>query len=121
MVDWKAVGLGFLAHVVLGFFAFLAPGVGHIAVGLAGGFLTGYIAEGDLLNGAWNGLIAGALGGILLAGFVAVALGFILELFLGGGLGFLGGAGALVVGVVVAVILAVDSAIGGAIGAAVAD
>lgn len=121
MVDWTAVGFGFLAHVILGVFAFLAPGIGHIAVGLLGGFVTGYVAGGGLGNGAWNGLIAGALGGILVALIVAVGLGAILELLVGGGLGFLGGAGALIVGVVVAFILAIDSAIGGAVGGAVAD
>lgn len=116
MVNWKAVGIGFLVEVVVGVFAIGLPGIGHMAAGLFGGFVAGYLAGGSLLRGLWHGLLAGALGGLI----IAVILGLTITLLGGIGLGPLGsfiGVSVFFVIVVIAFLLALDSAIGGIIGA----
>ncbi|WP_336035304.1 DUF5518 domain-containing protein [Halobacterium yunchengense] len=114
MVNWRAVLVGFAVQFVLGVFAFAIPGVGHAAAGLIGGFVAGWLADDGLWSGAVHGLLAGALGGlvvaffVLLFGFVLTATGFVA----GGVLGF----GVAVFALVAFLLLAVDSAVAGAVG-----
>lgn len=115
MVDWNAVGFGFVVGLVIGVLGLAVPGIGQIGGGLVGGFVAGYMAGGGLGRGAWHGLIAGALGGLLLA--VIVGLGTLtVGLAIDAPLGVFGGAGIFVIGIILALILAIDSAIAGAVG-----
>ncbi|WP_135533810.1 DUF5518 domain-containing protein [Halostella pelagica] len=119
-MNWRAVITGFLVEIVAGLFALAAPGVGHAAAGLVGGFIAGYMAGGGLLSGAWHGLLAGSLGGIVLAitfGFGATVVGTI-------GLGPLGpfvGGAVFFVALAIAVLMALDSALAGAVGGVLGD
>jgi hypothetical protein len=118
MADWRAVGIGFLVHVLLGLIGFALPGIGHLAAGLIGGFVAGYLAGGGLGRGFWHGLLAGSIGGIAVGILLAIAVGvFGLAL---GPIGPLLGAGVLVVVVLIDLLLGLESAIAGAIGAALA-
>jgi hypothetical protein len=102
--------------VIAGALATGAPIVGHIGAGIIGGLAAGYLAGGGLTNGAWHGLLAGSIAGVVLTLGFAVVVG-ILGLAggpLGGALGF---GGVLVGGLVVTFIFAVDSALAGALGA----
>ena len=57
MTDWRAVGIGFLVHVLLGLIGFALPGIGHLAAGLIGGCFSrarslplAALASGSLLS-----------------------------------------------------------------------
>ena len=41
MTDWRAVGYGFAVMLIAGLLATGAPGLGHAAAGLIGGFVAG--------------------------------------------------------------------------------
>jgi hypothetical protein len=120
MTDWRAVGIGFLVSIVAGIVAFALPVVGHIGAGLIGGGVAGYLAESGIGSGAWHGLLAGAVGGIVLALLFGLGAGFLGSIAAGPGGGLLG-AGVFVVGVIIAFVLAIDSAIGGAVGGLLAS
>ncbi|MFC3478088.1 DUF5518 domain-containing protein [Halobacterium litoreum] len=114
MVKWRAVFAGFAVQFVLGVFAFAIPGVGHAAAGLLGGFTAGWLAKEGVWGGAVNGLLAGALGGLVVASFLVLASLVVSATGLvpAGLLGL----GVAAFSVVVFLLLAVDSAIAGAIG-----
>ena len=120
MTNWRAVLIGFVAHLVFGLVAMLLPGIGHLAAGLLGGFVAGYIAGGSLGSGAWHGLLAGSLGGIIIAGMVAFVVTVLGTVGLGPLGPFLGGA-TFFGAIALALFFAIDSAIGGLLGAAVSD
>lgn len=119
MVNWRAVLIGFLVELILGTIGALVPGIGQIAAAVIGGFVAGIIAKGSIGNGAWHGLLAGAIGGVaivLVLGVLATTL-----LGLGGGPGGVAfGLGLTSFLVVVWFLVSLPSAVGGAIGAAVA-
>jgi len=115
MTDWRAVGWGFAVILVGGLLATPLPGIGHVAVGLAGGFLAGYLADSGVLGGAWHGLLAGAIGGIVVAVLFGAIVGLIATVGLGP-LGPLAGGAVALAGIAVAVVLALDSAVAGAVG-----
>lgn len=86
---------------------------------MIGGFVAGWLAAGGLGSGAWHGLLAGALGGILLAGFVVISTTVLgVTGVIDPVTGLLGGGGIAAAVVFLAALLAVDSAIGGAIAGA---
>ena len=120
MTDWRAVGYGFVVMLVAGLLATGAPGLGHAAAGLIGGFVAGYLAGGGLLSGFWHGLLAGSVSGVVVTLLLA-AFGGLVGLA-GGPLGsLLGGAGVLVIGLFLTLLFAVDSALAGAIGGVVGE
>ncbi|MBQ2831709.1 DUF5518 domain-containing protein [Methanobrevibacter sp.] len=63
MTKRKAVFIGFILVVIIeSFFAH------YDFIGLLiAGFITGYIAHDGILNGFWNGAVAGAMGAIVCA------------------------------------------------------
>ncbi|MFB6072872.1 MAG: DUF5518 domain-containing protein [Halobacterium sp.] len=113
MVEWRVVLAGFGVEFALGVFAFALPGVGHAAAGLAGGFTAGWLADDGVWGGAVHGLLAGALGGLVVASLLVLAsLAVSATGFLPAGLlGF----GVAIFSVVVFLLLAVDSALAGAL------
>jgi len=120
MTNWRAVGIGFVVLFVAGALATAIPVVGHIGAGLLGGFAAGYVAGGSFTNGAWHGLLAGAIGGIAVAAVFALVVG-VFGVAAGGPFGgIVGFGGVLFGGAVIALLLAIDSALAGAIGALVA-
>src|SRR5699024_6917911 len=89
MTNWRAVGIGFVVHIILGIIG--APiGIGPFVAGLISGFVAGYIAGGSFFNGAWHGLLGGSIGGIVLAVVLGVVVG-VAGLTLGPLGGLLGG------------------------------
>lgn len=116
MTDWRAVGWGFLVLLVVAIFGAGIPVLGQIGAGLVGGFVAGYLGGGGLGRGAWHGLLAGSLTGIVFTLLLAVAGGLI-----SGPAAPIVGGGILVVGIFVTVLFAIDSAIAGAIGAVLKD
>ena len=121
MVDWRAVGWGFLTFLVVAILGAGFPVVGQLGAGVVGGLVAGYLAGGSLLNGAVHGTIAGSING--------VAFTVLLALF-GGVLGFAGagpfggvlaGTGVLVLGLLATLVFALESALAGAVGALVAE
>ena len=120
MTDWRAVGYGFVVMLIAGLLASFAPVVGHVGAGLIGGFVAGYVAGGGLLSGAWHGLLAGSVSGVVVTLLLA-AFGGLVGLA-GGPVGsLLGGAGVLVVGLFLTFLFAVDSALAGAVGGVLGD
>jgi hypothetical protein len=118
MVNWRAVGIGFIIELVLSIVLVIIPGFGQLAAALIGGFAAGYIAGGGLGNGFWHGLLAGAIGGII----VAVIIGLFGSALLGavtGGPGAVFGVGLIVFAIIVFFIISIPSAIAGLVGAAV--
>jgi hypothetical protein len=122
MTNWRAVGIGFVVLLVIGIFSPLIPVIGQIGAGLIGGFVAGYLAGGDLRRGAWHGLLAGSITGVVLTAIIAVVGSLIVA---GPGMnpfgGFLGGTGLFAIGVALTLLFALDSAIGGAVGSFVSD
>lgn len=115
MTNWKAVLTGFLAELV---FNILGIFVGIVSPGIVAGLVAGYLSGTRLLSGAWHGLLAGGLGGFVLAVLVAVTgVGYGLLVDPVGSVIGLGLALALLF---VMLLFAVDSAIGGMLGAGVA-
>jgi hypothetical protein len=74
---------------------------------------------GSLGNGAWHGLLAGALGGLVLAVLIGVVATTVLSVAGGPGGAVLGFTG-FALFVVIWLIVSLPSAVGGAIGAAIA-
>ena len=111
MTDWRAVGWGFLVLLVVAIFGAGIPILGQIGAGLVGGFVAGYVGGGGLARGAWHGLLAGSITGIVFTALLALGGGL-----LTGPVGPIVGGGILVVGLVATLLFAVDSAIAGAIG-----
>ena len=118
MTNWRAVGIGLIIELVLGFVGLLVPGIGQFIAGLVGGFVAGYIASTSIRSGLWHGLLAGSLGGFLLAVPIGIMVGVASI-----GLGLTDQLGSLVAGfgtslivLLIAVILGANSALGGAIG-----
>jgi hypothetical protein len=120
MTDWRAVGYGFVVMLIAGLLATAAPGLGHAAAGLIGGFVAGYLAGGGLLSGFWHGLLAGSVSGVVVTLLLA-AFGGLLSLGAGPIGGLLGGAGVFVVGLFLTLLFAIDSALAGAIGGVLGD
>jgi hypothetical protein len=120
MTDWRAVGYGFVTIVVAGLFATLLPGIGHAFAGALGGFVAGYLAENGVVSGGWHGLLAGMVGGVVVAAFFAGIVTVVGTLGLGP-LGALAGGAVFVAGVVIAFLLALDSALFGLLGGLVAQ
>ncbi|MFW6331343.1 MAG: DUF5518 domain-containing protein, partial [Gemmatimonadota bacterium] len=71
-------------------------------------------------SGAWHGLLAGALGGIVIAVFLAIAVTLVGSIG-AGPLGPLLGGATFLFALAIAVLFALDSAIGGLIGAAISS
>jgi hypothetical protein len=119
MVKWRAVLIGFAVQFVLGVFAFALPGIGHAAAGLIGGFVAGWLAQDGVWGGAVHGLLAGALGGLV----VASVLLFLSLLVSAAGVlpAGLFGFGVAAFSLVVFFLLALDSAVAGAIGGLLAE
>lgn len=115
-INWRAVGIGFLVTVVIGlvggftvpFTDLTVPALSWGLIGLLGGFVSGYLAGGTILNGAANGILGTTIG----------ALAVLVVLLLAGTLllGALGLAMALVPLLLLG-LYAIPGAIGGAIGA----
>lgn len=119
MVNWRAVLVGFAVELVLGSVGILLPGIGQLGAAVIGGFVAGIIAKGSIGNGAWHGLLAGAIGGVA----VVVVLGILATtaLSIGGGPGGAAfGLGLTTFLVVVWFLMSLPSAVGGALGAAMA-
>lgn len=116
MTDWRAVGWGFLVILVIGIFGAGVPVLGQIGAGLVGGFVAGYVAGGKWTRGAWHGLVAGSITGVVFTLLLAVGGGLI-----SGPAAPIVGGGILVVGIFVTLLFAIDSAIAGAIGAALKE
>lgn len=115
MTNWKAVFIGFLAELV---FNLLGIFVGIISPGIIAELVAGYLSGTRLLRGAWHGLLAGALGGIVLAVLVAITgigYGLVVD-----PVGSVIGLGLALVLLVVMLLFAIDSAIGGLIGTGIA-
>jgi hypothetical protein len=123
MTNWRAVGIGLVVELFLGVVGLLLPGIGQFVAGLVGGFVAGYIASTRIRSGAWHGLLAGSLGGFLLALPVGVLVGVAsIGIGLTDQLGSLiAGIGTTIFVVLVAVVLGANSALGGAIGSFVKD
>lgn len=113
MTNWRAVGLGFLVLLVVALFGAGLPVLGQIGAGLVGGFVAGYVAGGGFVSGAWHGLVAGSITGVVFTAILALAGGL-----LSGPLAGIVGGGILFVGLALTVLFAVDSALAGAIGGA---
>lgn len=111
MTDWRAVGWGFLVLLVVAIFGAQIPILGQIGAGLIGGFVAGYVAGGGWASGAWHGLVAGSITGVVFTALLALGGGL-----LSGPAAPIVSGGILVVGVVATLLFAIDSAIAGAIG-----
>ena len=118
MTRWRAVGAGFAVELFAGLVAFLAPGIGHLFAGFVGGLVAGYLCRSTLKSGIWHGLLAGGIGGFLVAVPLGLIVGWVIT-----GLGLTGIAGGVYASVgmtgfvlIAAFLLAVDSAIGGGVG-----
>ena len=121
MTNWRAVGLGLAVEFVLGIVGLVVPGIGQFVAGLVGGFVAGYRADTTVGGGLWHGLLAGSLGGFLLAiplG-IGVSVASIEIGVLSQSSGLLAGFGTTLFVIVVAVVLGANSALGGAIGSLV--
>lgn len=116
MVRWMAVVSGFVVGLFVSVLGLALPVIGQIGGGLIGGFVAGWLAPGGFGSGAWHGLLAGAFGGILLAGFIVISTTVLgVTGVVDPVAGLLGGGGLVAAVVFLSVLLAIDSAIGGAI------
>lgn len=112
-INWYAVLTGFSIALVLGFvFALFgeltATSALYLAVpGLVGGFVAGYMVSGTG-NGALNGGLATAVGGLILLGVLTV-VGVLFA-------GIVPTIGGLFVGLVVLAVNAIPGAVAGAVG-----
>lgn len=115
-INWRAVGIGFVVTVIIGllggftipFTSVTLPALSWAVIGLIGGFVSGYLAGGGLMNGAAHGILGTTIGalvilvillvtGTLLFGLVGLSVFLVPLLLLG--------------------LYAIPGAIGGAIGA----
>lgn len=79
-VNWRAVGYGFLATVILGVLSgaaipytdFTMPTVSYGLTGLIGGAIAGYMTIGAAGDGALNGILATIIGGLVVLGVLSV-------------------------------------------------
>lgn len=111
-----AVVSGFVVGLLIGVLGLGLPVIGQIGGGLIGGFVAGWLAHGGLVSGAWHGLLAGAFGGMLLAGFIVISTTVLgVTGVVDPVAGLLGGGGLVAAVVFLSALLAIDSAIGGAI------
>lgn len=112
-INWYAVLTGFAIALVLGFvFALLGEltttSVYYLAIpGLVGGFVAGYMVSG-IGDGALNGGLATAVGGLILLGILAL-FGVLF-------VGLVPTIGGLAIGLLVLVVNAIPGAIAGAVG-----
>jgi len=60
----RAVTFGVAVSTLLSFFLVTVPGLGHVAVGLAGGFVGGVLAGGGPRPGLRHGAAVGGLAGL---------------------------------------------------------
>ena len=119
MTNWKAVGVGLVVSLFIGFVGIVVPGIGQLVAGLVGGLVAGYIASTSIRGGLWHGLLAGSIGGVLFAVPFGIIIGVAsFGLGLTNQLGSLAaGIGVFIFTIIAAVVLGADSAIGGAMGA----
>ena len=116
--NWRAVAFGFITIFLLTFvstaFDQLAL-LGGVVAGLLGGWVAGYYARAGSVSGAWNGLLSGTIGAILVvSAFVALGLAVsVVELSLGGALATVGLGVAILA---LAAISAIPAVVGGYIG-----
>ena len=116
--NWRAVLIGFAVIAVLGIVsAFVEPlAILGTALGaIVGGFAAGYYAHGGMVTGAWNGLLAGSIGAIVLVAVLAL-FGLavsVVSLSLGG---FIATIGLAVAALALVVFAAVPATLGGALG-----
>lgn len=119
MVRWTAVVTGFVVGLLISVLGLALPVIGQIGGGLIGGFVAGWLAPGGFGSGAWHGLLAGAFGGLLLAGFIVISTTVLgVTGVVDPVAGLLGGGGMAAAVLFLSALLAIDSAIGGAIGGA---
>jgi len=121
MTNWRAVIIGFVLILGLGTVGLVLPGLGQFFAALIGGFVAGYLGGNDLLSGFWHGILAGALGSLLLAAVLWIAVS-IVGFTLGpvaGTVSSLIGLGAVIIVAIVAFITAIESGVAGAVGAVV--
>ena len=122
MVNWRAVGWGFVTFLVVAILGAGFPVVGQLGAGVVGGLVAGYLAGGSLLNGAIHGTIAGSINGVAFTVLFALFGGVIGFAAAGNPLGgVLAGTGVLVLGLLLTLVFAVESALAGAVGALVAE
>jgi uncharacterized membrane protein HdeD (DUF308 family) len=120
MVDtnWRAVLIGIATVFVLTFVSTAVQELallGGFVASIAGGAAAGYYANSGRTNGAWNGFLSGAIGGLALTA-VLVVLGLavsIVELSLGGVFATIGVGIAALVFIVIA---AIPATVGGYLG-----
>lgn len=116
--NWRAVAIGFVVIAVLGLvgaYVQQLAAFGTVLGSIIGGFTAGYFARMGTANGAWNGLLAGAFGALVLVAILTV-LGLaasVVTLSLGGVFATVGVA---LAAVLLALFAAIPAAIGGAIG-----
>jgi len=104
VVNWTAVGVGFVVTLILGIIGLYVPFLGLLAP-IIGGLVAAYMAGGKYIDGIVNGGLAGGI-----AGFITALIGFAL---IGAAVSVLTGyAGA---GAVIAIIGAITGFIIGAI------
>lgn len=113
--NWRAVGIGFVVVAALGIVGAYVEQLavfGTVLGSVVGGFAAGYVAREGTGSGAWNGLLAGAIGAfVLLAVLTVLGLAVsVVALSLGGVFATVGVAFAAVVLVALA---AIPAAIGG--------
>lgn len=73
VVNWRAVGIGFVVTLVIGLVGGFAvpytditiPALSWGVVGLVGGAVAGYVAGGGVLNGSVNGILATTIGALV--------------------------------------------------------
>jgi hypothetical protein len=86
---WRAVAIGFVVIFALTLVSTTVQQLallGGVVAGLVGGATAGHLADSGRRDGAWNGFLAGAVGGLVVTGLLVVSglAVSLVELSLGG-------------------------------------
>ena len=114
-LNWKAIGIGTVAAIVLGFVPYL-----NWVAGIIGGFLAVYIAKSkDFKNGAILGGLSGAIAGLIVGIIGMFAASAVLSAAFGALGGMISGAVGVIAIIMALIVGFVLGAVGGLVGVAV--